>query len=359
MKKTIYNKLLLPVLVVLGLGITIGSCKKDSDGSPENSPGSMTVSNIDPGSAAGGEVLILKGSGLGDIRSIVFDKNDVPATFMSTLNTDNSLVFRVPDTAFGGDQNIVFTNSAGTTASVPFKVIALPTVSGVSIPNVPASLFSDGSVPTDFQPGSTITLIGNNLDDVTKVVLDGTTDEATIVSQSRKEMVITMPQTNAVRGKLNLTNSSGSRLTDLEFVNVEKTLPFFIEEWASGVESWGWGGEFKSSSDYSITGGKSLKAALDPGGSWGALSMHSNAGVQLSGNSYISFWIKGADVEKKFKYMINWGSEKTLVIPPNKWTYFKFPIATNYGGVQKVNDLIFQIYEGGKTIYFDNIMIVP
>jgi hypothetical protein len=57
--------------------------------------------------------------------------------------------------------------------------------------------------------------------------------------------------------------------------------------------------------------------------------------------------------------MINWGTEKTLVIPPNKWTYFKFPIATNYGGVQKVYDLIFQIHEGGKTIYFDNIMIVP
>lgn len=359
MKKTIYNKLLLPALVVLGLGIAFSSCKKDSDGRPENSPGSMSVSMIDPGFAAGGEVLILKGSGLGDIRSVVFDKNDVPATIMATLNTETSLVFRVPDTAFGGDQNIVFTNSAGKTASVPFKVIALPTVTGVSIPNVPSAMFSEGSIPTDFAPGSTITLIGNNLDDVSKVVLEGTTDEATIVSQTRKEMVITMPQTNAVRGKLNLTNLSGSRVTDFEFVNVEKTIPFFIEEWATGVESWGWGGEFKSSADVSVTGAKSLKAALDPGGSWGALSMHSNAGAQLSGNSYISFWIKGADVEKKFKYMINWGTEKTLVIPPNKWTYFKFPIATNYGGVQKVYDLIFQIHEGGKTIYFDNIMIVP
>ncbi len=354
MKQFINKILLLPVLLVFGAGMMLTSCKKDADGAPENAPGAMSVKLIRPDSAAGGEVLILEGSGIGDIRSIVFERNNVPASVMSTLNTDHSLVFRVPDTAFGGDQNIVFTNSAGKSASVPFKVIALPTVSMVEVEHLP------GFMVTDYVPGDILKLTGNNLDDVTDVFIEGTNDRAEIIlGQTRKMMFIKMPQTNKVRAKLKLTNLSGSRVTDMEFVNIDKAVKVWVDEWIPGIDSWGWGGEFKSSADAHITGPKSLKAAFDPGGSWGGLVFHSDAGVPLSGNSYISFWVKGADVEKNFKYMINWGTEKTLTIAPNKWQYFKFPIATTYPGVSKIHDLIFQIHNEGKTLYFDNIVIVP
>lgn len=353
MKQFINKILLLPVLLVFGAGMMLTSCKKDADGAPENAPGAMSVKLIRPDSAAGGEVLILEGSGIGDIRSIVFERNNVPASVMSTLNTDHSLVFRVPDTAFGGDQNIVFTNSAGKSASVPFKVIALPTVNSVEIPNLP------GYLVTDYVAGTTMKLFGNNLDDVSEVLIEGTNDRATIVSQTRKEMTIEMPATNKARAKLKLTNLSGSRVTDMEFVNLDKTVKVWLDEWIPGIDSWGWGGEFKSSSEVSVTGGKSLKAAFDPGGSWGALRFHSDVGVPLSGNSYIAFWVKGADEEKKFNISINGANTKSITVPKERWIYFKFPISTTYPGVAKFNDFTLQIVESGKTLYFDNIVIVP
>src|SRR4051812_10291116 len=164
------------------------SCKKDLSGSAEVDPGAMQGTSITPGEAPGGTSLTLKGSGLGAIRSIVFDKNNVPAAFTPTLNTDNVVIFRVPDTAFGGDQHIIFTNKEGRTLSMPFKVIALPTVTT--------------AFPTDFEAGTVVTLNGNNLDDVTSVVLNGTSDAAVIVSKTRKEMVIKMPASNINRAKL-------------------------------------------------------------------------------------------------------------------------------------------------------------
>jgi hypothetical protein len=81
----------------------------------------------------------------------------------------------VPDTAYGGNQNITLTNVDGKSVTVPFRVLAYPVVSS--------------AFPTDFQAGSTVTLTGSNLDDVTSVVINGTTDAATIVSKTRSQMI--------------------------------------------------------------------------------------------------------------------------------------------------------------------------
>jgi hypothetical protein len=326
------------------LVLAAASCKKDSDGSPDNSPGNLQSSGINPGEAPGGQVVVLKGSGLGDIRSIVFDKNNVPATFTPTLNTSTAVVFRVPDTAFGGDQNIIFTNSAGKTLSVPFKVIALPGVSS--------------AFPTDFEAGTVVTLTGNNLDDVTKVVIEGTTSQATIVSKSRKQLVIQMPATTVNRAKLRITNSSGERLTDQEFVYVTNAFGIFKDAFGAGIDNWSWGGTYEAVTDDKITGTSALRAAYDPGGSWAGLSMHSNAGFSVAGYSFISFWAKGADVDKQVDLKINWGPTKTYTIPAGKWTYFREPIAGFIAANLTINDFVFQIHESGKTLYFDNILLV-
>src|SRR5215211_1267513 len=94
------NFLAIAALVV----IAASSCKKDTDGSPGSSPGNPTMTGITPAEAAGGAVVTITGSGLGGMRTIVFDKNNVPATFQPNLNSDNAILFRVPDTAFGGQQ---------------------------------------------------------------------------------------------------------------------------------------------------------------------------------------------------------------------------------------------------------------
>ena len=330
-------------LLLLALStLFITGCQKDSDGSPDVSTGGMSSVELNPGSAAGGEVITLKGSGIGQIRSIVFDKNNVPAPFLSTLNTETDLVFRVPDTAFGGPQNVIFTNADGKTLSVAFSVIALPNVTS--------------AFPTDFAASTEVTLTGNNLDDVTSVVLEGTTDACTIVSQSRKQMVIRMPVSTADRAKLKLTNASGIRITDMEFVNVNRAITVFSEQLDNGFENWGWGGDFNASTDDKITGTKCMKAAFDPAGSWGGMQLGNGGSVNITGYKYFSFWAKGADVDKNVQFWLNWGNQKVVTIPANKWTYFRYELATNYPGVNSVNNVTFQIVEGGKTLLFDNIM---
>lgn len=342
MKKVIIN-LFTRLFLLLGIvSVLIMGCEKDSDGSPDIKTGAMSSGTINPGTAAGGEVVTLTGTGIGQIRTIVFDKNNVPAPFLSTLNTEASLVFRVPDTAFGGPQNVIFTNADGKTLSVPFSVIALPNVTA--------------AFPTDFEAGTQVTLTGNNLDDVTTVVLDGTTDACTIVSKTRKQMVITMPASTADRAKLKLTNASGVRITDMEFVNVSRAITVFTEQLNNGFENWGWGGTFSASADDKITGTSSMKAAYDPAGSWGGMQLGNGGSINIAPYRYFSFWVKGADVDKNFQFWLNWGNQKVITVPANKWTYFRYELATNYPGVTSVNNVTFQIVDAGKTVYFDNIM---
>lgn len=344
MKKILSYKLVLSSLLMLMIVVMLNSCIKDSDGSPDVPAGNMASGSINPNSAAGGQTITLTGSGIGEVRTIVFDKNNVPAPFLSTLNTETDLIFRVPDTAFGGPQNVIFTNSEGKVLKVPFNVIALPSVTS--------------AFPTDFELGTIVTLTGNNLDDVTNVVLDGTTDQATIVSKTRKQMVIKMPASNIDRAKLKITNSSGPRITDQEFVNVTKGLTVFTEQLNNGFENWGWGGTFDPSGESFITGTKGLKAAYDPGGTWGGMQLGNGGSINIAGYRYFTFWTKGADIDKNVQFYLNWGNQKVITIPANKWTYWRYELSTNYPGVTSVNNVTFQIFDAGKTIFFDNIMFI-
>ena len=337
MKKILKITGLLTLVVLLGV-----SCKKDTDGRPQMDAGGMESGTVAPGEAPGGELVILTGTGLGQIRSIVFDKNNVPAPFTPTLNTETNLIFRVPDTAYGGPQNIIFTNSEGKTLTVPFKVLAYPGVTS--------------AFPTDFIEGTEVTLTGSNLDDVTEVVFDGTSDKATIVSKERMKMVIKMPATTINRGFLKITNATGSRVMTQEFVNVSKALTVFSDQLDNGFENWGWGGNYAASSEALICGTSGLKAAYDPAGSWGGMQLGNGGSIDISGYKYFSFWVKGADVDKNVQFWLNWGNQKVITIPANKWTYFKYELAIAYPGVTSVNNVTFQIFDDGKTFYFDDIM---
>jgi hypothetical protein len=344
MLKIFLNKALVLFALAVSLVFIISSCKKDSDGSPDYNAGTPTAANgIKPDSGSGGTVLTLTGSGLGQMRSVVFSTGNVPAPFQSTLNTETNFVFRVPDTAFGGPQNITFTNSEGKTLVVPFRVLAYPVVSS--------------AFPTDFEEGTLVTLKGSNLDDVSKVVIDGTTETATIISKTRSQMVIAMPLSAVNRGKLRITNVTGVRVPDIEFVNVKKATTVFSDQLDNGFQNWGWGGSYDAAADALITGAKGLKAAFDPSGTWGGMQFGGGA-ISLAGHKYFTFWAKGADIDKNVQFWLNWGNQKIITIPANKWTYFRYELATAYPGVTNVDNVTFQIHDAGKTIYFDNIMFV-
>ncbi|MFN8251119.1 MAG: hypothetical protein U0V75_04495 [Ferruginibacter sp.] len=341
MKKIFLIKPVIAALFTLCLAMAINGCKKDSDGSPDYKAGDPSSSSVSPTTGGGGTAVTIQGAGLGQMRTIVFDKNNVPAPFVTTLNSENSIIFRVPDTAFGGAQNIVLTNVDGKTLKVPFNVIALP---GVST-----------AFPTDFQANSLVTLTGINLEAVTAVVFDGTSTACTIVSQSRKQMVIRMPSTTITRGKLKLTNSSGDKVTDMEFVNVDQAQCVFKDDFTNGFQNWGWGGTYAPGTADKITGTACMNAAFDPAGSWGGLQMGGGA-INTTGYKYFSFWVKGADVDKNMQFWINWSNQKVFTIPANKWTYFRYELAVDFPGTTNVDNVTFQIHNEGKTILFDNIM---
>lgn len=348
--KNIFNHITIRLtLFIPVMALALNACKKDSDGSPDVKAGDPVATSLSPDSASVSTVLTLQGTGLGDIRSIVFDKNNAPATFYSTLNTSTAIIFRVPDTAVRGQQNIILTNSAGKTLSVPFKVLPFGVV--------------NSAFPTDFDAGSQVTLTGNNLDVVTKVMLSGTTDQATIVSQSLNQMVIKMPSSSVARAPLVLTTTAGDKTTSMDFVNVaQATAQIFTDDYMNPAQNWSWGGTYTPSADYTITGAKSLKAAYDPGGTWGGLQIGMGSELTIpSGTKYFSFWAKGADTDKDVTLDIKGNgnttdNSKVITVPANKWTYFKFEIGTLIPGVNSVSVIVFQIHDAGKTIYYDNIM---
>ncbi|HRQ50495.1 MAG TPA: hypothetical protein PLR74_08165 [Agriterribacter sp.] len=353
MKKIFIHKFQVLAVIFFTMTWTMNACTKDDmkDGSPDVKPGNPQLESILPASGAPGTLITLKGTGLGDMRSIIFDKNNAPSLFQSTLNTETAILFRVPDTATRGPQNIVLTNSQDKSLTIPFDVI-------------PLALVND-AFPAEFESGSTIKLMGNNLDLVTKVVLEGTTEEATILSQSLNQMVIQMPASETEKTKLVLTTTGGDKATDIVFVNVDKALQIFTNDFVDPAQSWSWGGTFSASTDDFVTGGASLKAAYDPAGTWGGLQIGMGSELPLpAGTKYLTFWVKGADVEKQVKLQVqgnNWSAtspENTLTIPAGKWTYFKEEIATIMPGINSISVILFQIHDEGKTLYFDNIMFI-
>lgn len=346
MKKYLNNNFKILAILLLAVMVGFTSCKKDSDGSPDikadQNPYATTIS---PATAGGGTVLTLTGVGIGDIRSIVFDKKNVPAVITSTLNTEKNLVFRVPDTAFGGNQNIVFTNSLGKSFSVAFNVIALPTITDV--------------YPIDFQAGSIVTIKGSNLDDVSKVVLKGTTDAATIVSQTRQQLVLKMPASSVDRAPLSITNTSGTVNTSQEFINIDKAAPVFRDVLESGFQSWSWGGNFDPSPSDKVTGTGCMLAAYDPAGSWGGMQLGGGS-ISLVGKKYFAFWAKGVGSDVDLQFWLSWnGGATSITAPANKWTYFRYELATSqWSGLSVVDNVTFQIKGAGKTVLFDNIVFV-
>lgn len=338
---------LIPVIAGLVL-LSFASCQKDSNGSPEMKTGTPVLGEVTPAEASGGNVVTVTGTGLGNIVSIVFSKDSIPTTINPVLNTETSLLFRIPDTAIGGPQNIILTNADGKTLLVPFKVIALPIINTVW--------------PTDFQAGTTVTITGNNFEETTKVIVDGTDEEAVIVSKSKKVLVISMPASSVNTGFLKITNTSGSSLSTIEMINVDKAVQVFTDVLKNGFESWSWGGTFEPSSDYVICGTSSMKAAFDPAGTWGGLQLGNGGSIDITGCKTFSFWVRGAEEEKKIQFWINWADQKTdLVIPANTWVHFTYDLEKDFPGAfgsKSVNNVTFQIVDAGKTLYFDNIVFI-
>lgn len=358
MKKLFCYKYLFIVLVA-ALALGFQACKKDKDGRPDVKAGNPVAENLTPSTASGGTLLTLTGTGLGDMKKIVFDKDSVPAGFYPTMNTDNAIVFRVPDTVSGGLQNIVLTNSAGKTLLVPFTGLAFPNVSAVSNYN--------------FVAGTQITLTGNNLETVNKVVLNNTNDQAAIVSKSKKQLVIKMPATTTARAALNITNVTGTLTTTQEFVSLDQAYKMFTDDFAAGFEGASWGdAAFITTAEFK-TGTKSLGKKYAKG-NWHLIGL-ANWGtgvVQDPSYKFLTVWVKGASRD----YSLYITTDKTTAgglndfpepnkinVPANVWTYFKIPLSTLnlWATGSPFKQIAFRIQgpdAQDEVFYFDDLLLV-
>ena len=360
MKKIIINKIELLSFLVFSFALALSSCKKDSDGSPSVKAGTPILESITPALASGGDLITLKGSGLGDMRSIIFEKDSIPAYLMSTLNTENVILFRVPSDGIGGAQNIIFINSAGKTLVVPFNVLAFPQVSSVS--------------NYDFVKGDLITLTGTNLNDVTDVLLTGTTVHATIISKVKTKLVISMPATTVTRATLDITNVTGMITTTMEFVSITNNFVMYADAWGpgaynSGVQSWSYGCNVSETSQEFKTGTKSLKVDYADGGlslflgsDWGD-PMH--VFTDWYAPAFMTFWAKGGgkDVSLLIKTdkppddgTYSGAGDKIVSVPKDVWTYFKIPAGTWTGKYGRLNIIISG--STSRTVYFDDLLYI-
>ncbi len=307
-------------LMLLLASSVLGACTKEED-KPEASE-NPRANALEKAEGSAGDVITVTGDNLAGIRTILFEKDSVSAPFNPVLNNDRAVVFRVPDNAVGGEQNVILTNSLNKQITVTYRVIALPTVTEVSnynfVPNGPA-----------------LTLKGNNLGDVTSVTLEGTSAAAVIVSQSKSELVITMPETTVNSAKLVITNSTGPITTNQVFVNMNNAFKIFTDDYENGFVNGSWG-PADISGDFFKSGSKSFKAGYNKG-NWSADGFAYWDGLaNMPEYTHLSFWVKGASANYTL-YLTGdqraggyGNSDKTipLNIPANVWTYFKIPMST-------------------------------
>jgi len=358
MKKVLNTSIALLVMIMVGLAFTTTSCE-DSDGSPDIKAGDPVLEIILPDTGQGGALITVKGSGLGDMRSIVFEKGSVPAYVMSTLNTESAILFRVPSDAVGGLQKVTFTNSDGKTMVVEnFNVLAYPQMTAASNYNYVA--------------GDEITITGTNLNDVTSVKISGTSDLATIVSKEKSKMVIEMPATTAKNAQLEVTNVTGMKKTPFEMVCLSNCFVCYTDAWGSsswggGVQSWSYSCTVSEQSTETRTGTKALKVAYTDGGlslflgsDWGSPML---VFTDRYTPQYFSFWAKGDGKAADLTIITDsppWdGSYSgagtiTVSVPADVWTYFKIPASTWTGKYGRLNVKC----TATTSVYFDDLVYI-
>ena len=333
-------------LLVAIASFVLVSCYKE-DAIPEAS-NTLTAANVTPLEGSSGTLITVTGSGLGKIKSVVFGNQNVPATFNPGLNSDGVVMFRVPDTAYGGTQDIILTNTLDKQLKISFKVIALATVSSASA--------------YEFEGGTQLTLLGNNLESVTSAILDGTTEAATIVSKTRKELVLTMPASNANRAKLKLTNASGVSTTTQEFANLTKAFIWFKDGLGPSIEDWSWCSVHATTTSQKLQGSSSMEAKYNNGG-WQGLSFRTPNAFNAGAYAYLSFWIKGGTQDNAMKIYSDQGGTalESFPVPANVWTYVKVPMTGFLGGVANLERISFQMRgpnNADQTVFFDNVIFV-
>lgn len=355
-----FKKLVQYAAVLLLGSLLFVACRKEI--SPVTDPSSSpNADKLAPALGPSNTLLTITGTGLGDIKTIIFDKDSISAGFNPVFNTNGSIIFRVPLNAVPGPQNIVLTNGLGVKITIPFNVLGLVTILDVSNYN--------------FVTGSKLTLTGKNLDDVNKVTFRGSTQEVTIVSKTATTLVIEMPATALYRTTLDITNAAGTVTPTQEFVSLTNNFKFFADGYENGEQDASWGDagfisttEFKSGT---ASFGKNFQ-----GYNWHQMGFGWN-NITNDNYKFLSFYMKGGTVDLSLwistassaNGFASFNDNAKIMVPAGNWTYFKIPLsdlnlwATGTG----FNQIGWRIQgpggdrpgsAAGEKLYLDDVMLV-
>lgn len=318
------------------------SCKKDNVVTP--------AFKISPESGAGNDLVTVTGTNIGDLRSIVFDNGNIPAGLNPNFNTGSALLFRVPTNANVGNQHIIFTNASGYQFSVPFKVLAIPSI--------------NSAVPTEWEAGSNITINGNYLATAFHVAIAGTSDTAMIISKTNTQLIIKMPASAVASAKISISNDAGTSTSTFSLVNMDMQRKLFTENYGLGVQDWSWTTSHANSTTFAIGGTVSLKQVFATGGFQG-LSFHTDNIEDLSLYQSLSFWVKGGADDNSLTagpdaVATGTGSTVSVTVPANVWTHVVIPASSLGSGVtcQRFNFQINGPASSDQTLYFDNVILI-
>jgi len=347
--KQIFNNIFF--LLVLGMIGLLPSCSKEEIGTP-------TLSTISPGTGPGGMLVTLQGSNLSQMRSIVFDGNNAPAGFNPNFNTDDAILFRVPDTASGGAQNIILTNIDGSVLTVPFNVVAFPNIKTSS--------------NFDFQAGDEITFTGVNLEGVNEVKFEANNEAIEIISKSNKSLVIKMPATTLTRSKLIISNASGSTLTADEYINIDQAFQIFTDDYQNGFADGSWG-DAGVRTEAAFKTGTAAASKTYAKGNWHLINFVRWGNPLEKDNDwkFLVVWVKGGSLD----YDLYFGTDKSegghgsfnegnkISVKANVWNYFKIPVEKldfwkGGGGFEQLGIRIQGPDAQDETFYFDDLMFV-
>jgi hypothetical protein len=302
MKNNLSKLLLINLMVV----VLFSSCGEE-DGNPSPVAGAISPVQV-------------TGSELRNVQTIVFETGNVRADFNPNFNTDGAILFRVPIEAVPGEQNIILTNSSGSSFTVPFNVLGFANITSVSDYN--------------FTQGTQITLTGKNLADVLSVVFTGTTTELEIVSKTATTLTLQFPALDVPESTLTITNQAGPATTTQSFVAIDNAFKLFTDNYAAGYQDASWGSGGTISTDEFKSGTASVFKDY-AAGNWHQLGF----GWTMTPNDsykYLSFWIKGGTANYDLYIstsaspsgFASFDAFSKITVPANVWTYFKIPVTT-------------------------------
>lgn len=348
MKKNIYKIL----GIMLSVTLTLYSCDLE-EGGFDSASDNPVIENTSPAEGESNTMITLLGTGMGDIRSVVFSTDSVEAVVNPTLNTDGSFLFRVPLDAIPGAQEIVFTNSLGVSFSTDFFVLGFPVVESASNYN--------------FDAGDQITLTGKNLATVSEVTLAGSGEAATVISTTETTLTIEMPATTEKVTGLTIVNESGAATPTIEFVNRSQQFLVFTDDYEQTFQDASWATSAISTDTYKS--GSASISLVYPAGWWTLLGFGWD-NIQNQGFEYLSFWVYGTAEHDLYVQSAAspsaWDTfdEYNKITPPaNEWTYYKIPVddLQLWANATEWNQFAFRIQgpdDADITYYFDDIMFI-